>query len=122
MAILDFRAYDFVEALVCRPDKNYLTIKQATPAGFIEGTVSHEGTNYKREVLLFAEVGSDRGARPGNLALSNLVLRGNVFSDPDTGYFRFDNLSSRLLYTVISCDADGLWDPAIKSGLSVSYY
>lgn len=122
MAVLDFRAYDFVEALARRPSDTYRTIRQATPDGFIEGVVSHEGVSYRREVLLFAEVGSGRGARPGNLALSALVPRGVTFSDPDTGYFRFDNLNSRLAYTTIACDAEGEWDPAIKSGLSVTAY
>ena len=90
--------------------------------GFIEGSTSFEGTNYGREVNLYAEQGTDRGAPPGNLTAPTLVWLAKTFSDPVTGAFRFDNLYRCLTYTTIAIDGNGLWDPAIKSGWSVTPY
>lgn len=92
--------------------------------GYIEGHTTFEDTAYGREVNLYLEVSGASNPRfAGNLSMPPyLKFVKRVFSDPDTGFFRFDNLHQGMTYTTIACDRDGLWDPAIKSGLSVTPY
>ena len=86
--------------------------------GFIDGNVTIEEVPVTRVVALYLEVEHPINQQPGNLHLpANYVLLRQTRSDPVTGYYRFDSLQRDLRYTIIAFDANGEYDPAIKSGL-----
>jgi hypothetical protein len=88
--------------------------------GYIDGTTEEFGTPVGREVNLYLE---RHGRAPGNVSMPPHLLHvRRTFSHPVTGYWRFDHLHENLLYTVVATDSNGVYDPAMRSGLSVTPY
>lgn len=118
--MIPFTRVEGVAGYSTDPFSGRVAVRNPYARGFLEGVTSFEDTPYGRVVNLYAEAFT---SAPGNLATPlSLVHIRQIQSDPVTGAFRFDNLYQAMTYTTIALDPEGLWDPAIKSGLVVTPY